>query len=216
MTSGATRGLAFDSLLRVIGKTELLPSEVSLPSFDPWSRAIAVAEAKARLLAAGLGVELGAIAEIGEVRSPDDALVVSVSFRLAGEGYRSYTESESVAEPRDDILDYVPEEYRALYATLRSRVLGLDDQLRTAPAPLRKGKRRYEGFRLDARRIIYAEFRGRGIRLMFELPAGHGLAQEEFVTRGRRDWRLVMLTSSNQLEGAVALASDTVKAFRKK
>ncbi len=203
-----------DSLLRVIGTTELLPSEVHSPSFDPWRRALAIAEAQGRVLAAGLRADLGGIQEIEQLPSSDSELVVGVTFRLARDGRPSEMEPETAVEPTDDILDHVPEQHRALYASFREQVLGLDAKLLAAPAPLRKGKRRYEGFRLRSRRIIYAGFRARGVRLMFELPKAHGLAAEEFVTRGRRDWRLVMLTSPNQLKGAVSLAEDTVRAFK--
>jgi len=174
---------------------------------------MAVAEAKGRVLAAGLGVELGSITSIEQLPSPDSDLVIAVTFRLASD--LPSEEPERAPVPDGDILDHVPEAYRGLYASFRQRVLGLDPNVSAAPAPLRKGKRRYEGIRLGSRRIIHAGFRRRGIHLMFELPQGHGLAPEEFVTRGRRDWRIVMLDSPNQLNGAVSLAEDTVRAFKK-
>ena len=215
MPADGAAALNPDSLLRVIGATEVLASETGSPSFDPWGRAMAAAEAKGRVLAAGLGAELGRIKEIEQLPSSDSSLLLAVTFQLAGDRGPSETEAAGAAEPTGDILDHVPEEYRDLYASFREGVLGLDAGLLAAPAPLRKGKRRYEGFRLRSRGVIYAEFRKRGIRLTFELPKGHGLASDEFVTRGRRDWREVTLNSPTQLNGAVSLAEDTVRAFKK-
>jgi hypothetical protein len=110
-------------------------------------------------------------------------------------------------------VQYVVEEYRPVYSAFRERLLAIEPSLTPAPAPLRKGKRRYEGFRLRSRNIIYAGFRKHGVNLMFELPPGHGVSPDEYVTRGRRDWREVLLTGPSQLEGAVSLAEDTVRAF---
>ena len=164
MTSDGPPDLGPDSLLRVIGTTELLPSEARSPSFEPWGRALALAEANGRVLAAGLGADLGGILEIEQLPSSDSELVVGVTFRLASEGRPSEVKPASAAEPTDDILDHVPEQHRALYASFRQQVLGLNAELHAAPAPLSKaGKRRYEGFRFRSRRIIYASFQARGI-----------------------------------------------------
>jgi hypothetical protein len=210
-TDGGSQ-LSPGALLRVIGTTDMLPSEKTSASGDPWIRALALADAHGRVLASSLGSELGRIQEIVQLPSPDSALVVQVTYLLA----ENTREAKESAGPADDILKYVPEQHRALYASFREQVLSLDPHLEPAPAPLRKGRRRYEGFRMGPRRIIYAGFRAKGISLKFELPKGqgHDPVGDDIEIHGKRSWRVVLLTSSNQLKGAVSLAEDTARAFK--
>jgi len=200
--------------ISVIGATELLPQEVDTPTAGPWTRALALAEANARGLAAALEAELGEIHTIEQHPSSSDSrLVLTASFRLRLIGVEDEGVGTEPAPASDDVLRYVADEYQPLYAAFRERVLAIEPPLTPVAAPLRKGTKRYEGFRLRSRNLIYASFRKRGVRLSFELPKGHGLPADQYVTRGRRDWRVVVLTSPTQLEGAVSLAADTVRAF---
>jgi hypothetical protein len=140
--------------------------------------------------------------------------VLTASFRLRSTGIEDEGVETELAPASDDVLQYVAEEVRPLYAAFRERVLAIEPRLTPVLAPLGpKGRRRYEGFRLRSRNVIYAGFQKKGVHLSFELPKGHGRPAEDFVTRGRRDWRIVMLASPAQLEGVVSLAADTVRAF---
>jgi hypothetical protein len=178
---------------------------------------LAHAEANARILAALLGSDLGTVRSVEQVNpaSEEAALVVAVTYSLLVDaGIEGDQDPSEASVTTSDIMEFVPEEHRPLYAAFRERVMALDPEISSAPAPVRSGRRRYEGFRVRGRNVIYAGFRRHEVRLSFELPEGHGLAPDEFVTRGRRDWRVVMLTSPHQLDGAVALAKDTVTAFK--
>ena len=190
-----------------------MPHEAESPSSDPWIRALALAEANGRALAAALGVELGRMLGVEQhPASTESELVLTASFSVVSPAREGAGPAAS-APVDDDVVQYIVEAYRPVYSAFRERVLAIEPSLTPAPAPLRKGKRRYEGFRQGSRNIIYAGFRKRGVNLMFELPPGHGVSPDEYVTRGRRDWREVLLTGPSQLEGAVSLAEDTVRAF---
>jgi hypothetical protein len=118
------------------------------------------------------------------------------------------------AEGSGDVLQSVPPDFRELYSEFRSRLLSEHTSLRPRAGPInKKGLIRYEGFAIGARNRIYAGFRRRGIKLSFELPKDHDVPSAEYVTRGRRDWRDLLLDRPSQLEGALLLAKDTIDGF---
>jgi hypothetical protein len=112
-----------------------------------------------------------------------------------------------------DVIDFVAETVRPAYAAFRERLLALDPVLRSSPAPLRNGQRRYEGFNRGGRNIIYAGFRRNSVRLQFELPEGHGAPAEEVARHGAREFRIVDLTTPTQVGGAIELARETLESI---
>lgn len=200
-------------LVTVEGSTELLPFELDAPSSDAWKRALLHAAARAGSLAVTLGAELGEVVAVEERVSasakPELRLAVTYAL-LRGAQVRAGEGAEGSDFGSDDILDYVEEEVRPLYAAFRSQLLEIDPTLKPRPAPLRKGKRRYEGFRRGGRGVIYAGFRRRGVRLQFELPEGHGVPRSEVIHHGRREFRVLLLTSATQVAGAIELARETL------
>jgi hypothetical protein len=201
--------------LTVEGTTELLPFEVDSPSSDAWTRALTHAAARGRTLAAALDDQLGPVLAVeerpGRARVPE--LRLAVTYALA---VRPATPTGGTDEDReggtDDVLDHVHDAVRPAYAAFRTQLLGLDPTMRTSPAPLREGKRRYEGFNRGGRNLIYAGFRQGGIRLQFELPDGHGVPADEVIRHGTREYQVVMLTSATQVGGAIELARETIEA----
>lgn len=207
--------------ITTFGSTLLVGDEtIDTPGRDAWDRALAHAEAKARTIAAAAGMDLGSLVEVEEIAGNEGATTgVLVRATFSSDTERAEVASEGAGETArlpvgpDDILDSVVDYLRPVYARFREGVLALSPELRPAPSPLKNGKRRYEGFRMKGRNVIYAGFRTNRIHLRFEIPAGHGLAPEDFITQGGRDWRLVDLTSANQIDGALLLARDTVIGF---
>ena len=201
--------------ITTIGWTEIAEGEdPDVPDSAAWHRAAEHAAAKARLLAAATKSELGGLISSEEV--PADALANPARLVLRMTYGLQYVagERDRGGEADESILDYVQIDLRPLYDGFRSRVLESEPRLVAAPAPLRNGKRRYEGFRLGSRGIMFASFRRRDIQLNFQLPEGHGLPPDEFVTRGKRDWRIIDLASDRQLDGAILMAEDTIRAFK--
>jgi hypothetical protein len=206
-----------EQVVVTLGSTPIIEGEdPAIPDAAVWHRALEDAQAKARTLAIAAHHELGALVKVEEIdtstKGTERLLIVRVTHdwsMQSGVG----AEQPLGAKLEDDILKYVEEELRPIYGAFRTQLLASEPRLSAAAAPLRNGRRRYEGFRLRSRRIIYAGFQRKGVRLMFELPDDHGLPLGEFARRGRRDWREVLLTSMHQLEGALLLARDTVRAF---
>jgi hypothetical protein len=209
------------AILRVVGRATRSPGS-ERGDAETFHGAIEEAKRKAEAGADAVGRRLGDLLEVEEIRDSSatlDSVVALVRVTYALERIDPGGARDLVAagipgsSSAEDLLEYVTDEYRGLYGEYRRRLLEGHPELSSRPAPLRRGRRRYEGFRLGGRNVIYASFKQHGVRLMFELPKGHGLPESEFETRGRRDWRALLLDSPYQLEGALLLAEDTIDAF---
>jgi hypothetical protein len=200
--------------ITVVGATDIAPGEeTDPPGIHAWERILAHAEAKARRIAAALRSDLGDLASVEEVLSESsEAACLRVTYRLvSGEQYQASSSAEVLGEESTSILDFVEPPFRPAYAEFRERLLQEDPRLEARAGPLRKGKRRYEGFRVATRNIIYAGFRKKGVRLLFEVPTEQDVPQDELLLMSGRTWRKVILTSVNQVEGALLLARDTLE-----
>jgi hypothetical protein len=201
--------------LTVEGTTELLPFEVDSPSSDAWMRALTHAEARGRTLAAALDDQLGSVLGVeerpGRAGVPELRLAVTYALAAGPASPTSSIDGERMGGT-DDVLNHVHDAVRPAYAAFRAQLLALDPTLRSSPAPLRDGRRRYEGFNRGGRNLIYAGFRRGGIRIQFELPDGHSASADEIVRNGTREYRVLMLTSATQVGGAIELARETLEA----
>jgi hypothetical protein len=189
--------------IAAIGTTQIAAGEDADAELGLWERALAHADARARKIAAVSGLELGKITAIEEDLSRDEGsnqLVLRVTYSLNASSSGRAKEPASKGAPEDDdgsILPHVDVDVRPVYDEFRQRLLEAEPRLRAAAAPLRKGKRRYEGFRVQSRNVIYAEPRKGAVRLKFELPEGHALSPDEFVRNHGHDWRIVFLSSEH-------------------
>lgn len=201
--------------ITAIGMTPVVQGEDADTELGMWERALAHAEARARKIAAASSLELGPLSAVEEITNPDgreDHIALRVTY-MTGSAREHAKELVSSDRDDDSILEHVDVEVRPIYAKFRERLLESEPTLTVRAAPLRKGKRRYEGFRVQSRNVIYAEPRKGRVRLKFELPEGHALPIDEFVRNGGHDWRIVHLSSERQLEGALLLAQETVGRF---
>jgi hypothetical protein len=196
----------------VEGTTELLPFEADAPSSDAWARALTHAAARGRTLATALGDELGQVLAVEERPGQRETaeLRLAVTYALGSGGVEQIAIGHQRALPADEVMDYVDDTVRPAYAAFRQQLLASEPALRSSPAPLRNGKRRYEGFGRGGRNVIYAGFRRGRVKLQLELPREHDVPPEEVIRHGKREFRIVMLTSTTQVGGAIELARETL------
>jgi hypothetical protein len=90
----------------------------------------------------------------------------------------------------------------------------MDSGITSRPAPLRDGNRRYEGFAIAGRNIVYAHIRKSMILIDFNLPAQAGYPQARVRHGGGREWFAIPVTSENDFETALELATLTVARAR--
>jgi hypothetical protein len=117
----------------------------------------------------------------------------------SGGGRSPITTPKAEAE---DALSFAPAWLRNVYSDFREDLLSLSPEIEPRPAPLRDGRRRYEGFALRGRNCIYANFRKTFIRLMFELPGDHQEPDGRVVRSGDRDFLPHELRRAEDLDGA--------------
>jgi hypothetical protein len=158
--------------ITAIGMTPVVQGEDADTELGMWERALAHAEARARKIAAASGLELGPLSAVEEITSPhggEDHIALRVTY-MTGSAREQPKELVSSDQDDDSILEHVDAEVRPIYARFRQRLLEVEPRLRATAAPLRKGKRRYEGFRVRSRNIVYAGFRRGAVRLMCAPP----------------------------------------------
>jgi hypothetical protein len=199
-----------EATIVTLGSTELLAAELDSPTPDSWARALAHAKARARTLSASIGQDLGAVLCVEQLETEprvESGMLVRVTFRLSRGDQPVPDTGEGSTVQAPSVLESLNEELRAPYRRFRELVLSLSPRISARPSPIRNGKYRYEGFRVDgSRNMVYANFRAHQVILRFELAEDHGLHSNEFKRAGGRDWLEVHLVSPNQVNGAVELA----------